>query len=440
MIDVLLDLMNTYLNLYQISLTASFIFLWVALSYVDRIHLRERARRIGLYVSTIIAYLLINAQFYDKFRIVVARPMCAIFETVAGFLEGVENFEATVLISENKDQYLIDADIDDDISGDDSDDISTIRSINNSFDSVLCTEDPMNDSAQDDYQCRKITTRYDPVTYHKMSHDDDVSKASLNVGLNLCSKSNTEISGLIVPISKNIVDAQKFNQGFLTTNHDEDTMNANVRDINECEINDTRGSDDEKSDDLCSGLQSRMPDERKIKSTRHRSISLSSGIKTKEVLSKDSLDDQTREQCIQADKNMQSANVSHETKYSNQAIAKVEETKERLSSSPSRSKKNNITLPDKHNNETDEHDSDSNDSDSNDSNSDDDHNVINTKIVAESLSKSRSQTKECSKSALKEPPDDESKNNKQTLQGNEESELRKRRKVPIRLVRHRHQN
>jgi hypothetical protein len=108
MINILHDLIDTYLNLYRISLTICCLFLWVVLSYVDRIHLRERARRFGLYISSIIAYLLVNTYIYDKFRVIVVRPLCTIFETIIGFLEGIEKFEAVILLSDNNDRYLRD--------------------------------------------------------------------------------------------------------------------------------------------------------------------------------------------------------------------------------------------------------------------------------------------------------------------------------------------
>ena len=108
----MINLIDTYLNLYQISLSACCLFLWVMLSYVDRIHLRERARRFGLYISSIIAYLLVNTYIYDKFRVIVVRPLCTIFETLVGFLEGIENFEAVILLSDNNDRYLRDDEMD----------------------------------------------------------------------------------------------------------------------------------------------------------------------------------------------------------------------------------------------------------------------------------------------------------------------------------------
>lgn len=89
---------NQYLNLYSWSLTITMIFMWISLSYMDRVHLRERSRRFGLSCSHILEQLLINELFYDKLRILCVRPLCTIFELINGFLEGIENFEAIVLI------------------------------------------------------------------------------------------------------------------------------------------------------------------------------------------------------------------------------------------------------------------------------------------------------------------------------------------------------
>lgn len=93
-----------YLYLYNWSLTITMIFIWISLSFMDRVHLRERVRRIGLSQSHILEQLLINGFFYDKFRILCVRPLCAIFEMVTGFLEGIENLEAIVLIKESNDR------------------------------------------------------------------------------------------------------------------------------------------------------------------------------------------------------------------------------------------------------------------------------------------------------------------------------------------------
>jgi hypothetical protein len=122
------NLIQTYLNLYQISLIITGIMSWLALSYVDRIHMRERARRYGVIVSILIASLvskitgkntsgssepLILAQdssisnIYDKFRLIIIRPICTILETLIGFLEGIENIEPIIIIADNKDKFNI---------------------------------------------------------------------------------------------------------------------------------------------------------------------------------------------------------------------------------------------------------------------------------------------------------------------------------------------
>ena len=108
MIDIIVNLINRYLNLYKICIILCCIFLWIALSYADRIHLRERFRRIGLKISKCFAYIMINKEIYDNFRILVIRPICAIMECIMGLFEGIENFEAAVFISENNNQYLND--------------------------------------------------------------------------------------------------------------------------------------------------------------------------------------------------------------------------------------------------------------------------------------------------------------------------------------------
>lgn len=101
MIEVMSDLLYTYINLYCISLMISLVSMWVLLSFVDRVHTRERARRVGVSVSLILANICIYEKVYDYIRLLIIRPMCAIVETSAGFVEGLENFDPIIALSDN---------------------------------------------------------------------------------------------------------------------------------------------------------------------------------------------------------------------------------------------------------------------------------------------------------------------------------------------------
>ena len=104
MLNLLNDIFDTYINLYRISLLFVLIFQWFVLSYIDRIHFRTRTRKLGLFVSNIISYIMVKKYLYDSFRLYLIRPLCVILESVCGFMEGVENFETIIVISNTPSQ------------------------------------------------------------------------------------------------------------------------------------------------------------------------------------------------------------------------------------------------------------------------------------------------------------------------------------------------
>ena len=99
--DTMNNMFYTYFSLYKISLGFCGIFFWICASYIDRVHMRERSRRFGVNVHNIISRLIISQTVHDKFRIFILRPLCAIFEIMTGFLEGVENFDPVISICSN---------------------------------------------------------------------------------------------------------------------------------------------------------------------------------------------------------------------------------------------------------------------------------------------------------------------------------------------------
>ncbi len=140
-----------YSTVYQISLIITFCFLWNTLSYVDRIHLRERARKIGISTSIIFSYILIKKFFYDKFRFIIIKPLCALFEIIIGFLEGLENFEATILLSDNNHNYFK-------IKVDETSDVKKL----NEHSSILNIENKNNISVDQIIYGQPIVKMFDP--------------------------------------------------------------------------------------------------------------------------------------------------------------------------------------------------------------------------------------------------------------------------------------
>lgn len=101
MIDIINNVFSTYICLYRISLIIVIIFQWFVLSYIDRIHFRTRTRKLGVHISNIIAYLMIKKYIYNYFRLYIIRPLCVILESICGFMEGIENFDPIIVISDN---------------------------------------------------------------------------------------------------------------------------------------------------------------------------------------------------------------------------------------------------------------------------------------------------------------------------------------------------
>lgn len=486
MINVLLDLIHTYLNLYQISLTLSFIFLWIALSYVDRVHLRERSRRFGLYISTIIAYLLLNSQFYDKFRVIFVRPLCAIFETITGFLEGVENFEATILLVDNNDMYLQDIETahndektklikDISVSSNGSSIGSSIGLSNASHqnlpDPLTILQTSVSDVGDQD-RYRKITTHHDVTAYHKMNPrltndlDHGEQKSSTdgddsNSTPSITSGSDSSKKSVIDEYSKNRIDPDQIGK----------ILNPpTVK--KRCDIEVPMVSDDEKSEDLCSKEGENMGKDNKVShpvlnnGSRHtngtgayKKVTLSSGVKNTQSLAPDVKTDVKRQQ-KDGDKDKNTGPTQESKRTDNDAsLVKVDKAgsvpqkdvrKEDLVEGKTKkdtvidakqvkslSGSNSITqTQSKPTTRTAiKAPSDSEDDDSSDS--EESHQVLvdKNKIVKnkeKSKSKSKSKSKDSSKA-------------KNTRTDNKEEEqddggLKKRKKVPIRLVRRRHQN
>lgn len=105
-----MDKIYIYTYLLYISLFPLIFLLWISLSYVDRIHLRERARRYGVQISKISSTVIMNDYIYDKCRILIIRPICALCDFLAGIFEGMENLEPIIKIMENKKDFLCDVD------------------------------------------------------------------------------------------------------------------------------------------------------------------------------------------------------------------------------------------------------------------------------------------------------------------------------------------
>jgi hypothetical protein len=98
MFDILINIFGMYIDIYMISLYLMIGFLWFCLSFADRVHLRDRSRRIGLFIVYALFKIPTLKNIYLYMRYWTIRPLCTIFECITGFLEGIENFDPIISI------------------------------------------------------------------------------------------------------------------------------------------------------------------------------------------------------------------------------------------------------------------------------------------------------------------------------------------------------
>ena len=84
-----------YVILYKMSMFLFGVFLYSCISYIDRVHAREKTRHIGCFIHKILSeckYSIV-CTIYDKSRYIILRPLCVFAECITGFIEGIENCE-----------------------------------------------------------------------------------------------------------------------------------------------------------------------------------------------------------------------------------------------------------------------------------------------------------------------------------------------------------
>jgi hypothetical protein len=108
-------LLVLYFFLYRIAVLATIPLLWIALSHADRVHMRERARRLAnsiiktteSYVdpnnkySKLLNYLSLRSKLY------ISRPLCVMTELLSGFAEGTEDLKPIMMIAEPYSAYRV---------------------------------------------------------------------------------------------------------------------------------------------------------------------------------------------------------------------------------------------------------------------------------------------------------------------------------------------
>lgn len=120
-----------YFFLYRIAAIISVILFWVTLSHTDKMHMRERSRRLGnkirnsivhntssvsrfalrtLNSTAVFEFVINNQSSMERAYLIVAlyilRPVSIALEMITGFTEGVENVDPLIVLeSINKDEH-----------------------------------------------------------------------------------------------------------------------------------------------------------------------------------------------------------------------------------------------------------------------------------------------------------------------------------------------
>jgi hypothetical protein len=91
----LYSIVSIYLFFYKMSVFIFSCFVWFCISYIDRVHAREKTRHLGCIIHKLISESEreIYHTIYNKFRIFILRPLCVLSECITGFIEGIENCE-----------------------------------------------------------------------------------------------------------------------------------------------------------------------------------------------------------------------------------------------------------------------------------------------------------------------------------------------------------
>ena len=100
-LEMLIRFMLNYGYLYLSSLFCVFIIFWCWLTYVDRLHMREKCRMLGKKIKE-----YINKKVSDKNKILLQtylfNQINALSECVAGFTNGIIHDEPIILVYEHK--------------------------------------------------------------------------------------------------------------------------------------------------------------------------------------------------------------------------------------------------------------------------------------------------------------------------------------------------
>lgn len=307
-----------YVWVYEIAIICVMFFLWYCLSFVDRVHYRERARKygilvrlyvknnkivtyfkslIGLLIETlnktlnetlnktqnktsifqkyIIPYINANPKYakyvkyfdrdryscfnYVNIHLIIFRPICVLFESIAGFMEGIEGLDPIMVISHNTDNdHVLNSTVDpsnNSVSKNDPDNYTNTNTACNDMSNIISSniientpkEEPK-DSIDTDEIYKQITTRDDHV----------LSPESIDVLSEALSEyaKKKEMMDIEIGKTNNYVDRKV--RGYVNTNHN-DNLNVSVEsnetpESNEIsESNETSGSNETSESNETSG-------------------------------------------------------------------------------------------------------------------------------------------------------------------------------------------
>ena len=95
-------ILSKYIYLYIVSIPCTFIIVWFWLIYVDRLHLREKSRRLGINMNKYLS----EYKYWKQIEIYLIYQMNAFSECSAGFTDGLLNKVSDIRIYETKDAII----------------------------------------------------------------------------------------------------------------------------------------------------------------------------------------------------------------------------------------------------------------------------------------------------------------------------------------------
>lgn len=320
--------MSLYLTFYVISLFICSFYLWSCLAHSDALHMRERARLIGLNTNKYILSTPLLYNIYLKLKLkTVLQALIVYFEIIVGFLEGVNDSAPTFYIEQQIDNKNFAF----------NDQTSIVELSTTTQDQILIIDNQL-----------PTTTQEQIVTIDNQSSDDElenmINESILNTSSLIAPQTNTDYhkittqeltelasANYVNNILNNLDQTDDINDNNDTNNvssinSDEETNKENYEDNeseNTIKIVSDEESENNESDETVKNENYLIDMKRDIDSSESSDDIDESEESENSVSSNDSnnsnnLDDSTSIASSESEKSEESDHSSHQTQNSNQ--------------------------------------------------------------------------------------------------------------------------